>query len=151
MQAILTELEELPSDVQLAVYTRLLSGLTNKLTSTLVKNALAAAKVDQQTPKPKGTIRKATSAGQKATTESVPRANSMLRQLNDPFDPIEAWRRFGGSAAEMLDVLREEPQGVLEAMLRHHNMPPGPKPRGKSREKLAEAIALRLEQQFRGA
>jgi hypothetical protein len=74
----------------------------------------------------------------------------MLRQLNDPTDPIEAWRRFGGSAAQLLEVLRYEPVGVLERMVNHPNMPVGPKPKGKSAEKLAENISLRLEQYFLG-
>jgi hypothetical protein len=73
-----------------------------------------------------------------------------LRQLSDPEDPVEAWQRFGGSAAQLFQVLKGEPTGLLEAMLTHRNMPTGPKPRGKSREKLAENIAVRLEQQYRG-
>jgi hypothetical protein len=73
-----------------------------------------------------------------------------LRQLSDPEDPVEAWQRFGGSAAQLFQVLKGEPTGLLEAMLTHRNMPTGPKPRGKSCEKLAENIAVRLEQQYRG-
>jgi hypothetical protein len=63
---------------------------------------------------------------------------------------IEAWHRFGGSAAQLLEVLRYEPTGVLEMMVNHRNMPPGPKPKGKSAAKLAENISLRLEQYFLG-
>ena len=50
----------------------------------------------------------------------------------------------------MFDVLREEPTGLLNAMLSHRNMPPGTKPKSKAREKLAEAIAVRLEQHYVG-
>ena len=70
--------------------------------------------------------------------------------MDDPTDPVEAWNRFGGSAVQLLDVLRLEPTGVLEAMLAHRHMPTGSKPKGKSREKLAEAIAVRMEQFYRG-
>jgi hypothetical protein len=108
-----------------------------------------AAKVDQQAAKTKASTRKSASSSKNAK-EDVPRADSLLRQLADPVDPVEAWRRFGGSAAQLFDVLKGEPTGILEAMLTHRNMPAGPKPRGKSREKLAENIAVRLEQQYRG-
>jgi hypothetical protein len=74
----------------------------------------------------------------------------MLRQLNDPTVPIEAWRRIGGSVAQMLEVLRYEPGGVLERIVDHPNTTAGPKPRGMSAKKLAENISLRLEQHFLG-
>jgi len=155
VQAILGELEQLPPETQVAVYSRLLNGLATKLTSAVVTKSIAAAKVDQSAPaKPK--VTSARSGGAKASgrrktpVDDVPRADSMLRQLNDATDPIEAWDRFGGSAAQLFDVLKEEPTGVLEAMLRHRNMPPGTATRSKSREKLAENIAVRLEQHFRG-
>ena len=148
VQGILTELEQLPSDIQVAVYARLLNGLASKLTAAIIGKAIAAAKVDPVGVKPKPAS-KGRATGRKAVTEDVPRADSLLRQLDDPTDPVEAWNRFGGSAAQLLDVLRLEPTGVLEAMLAHQHMPAGPKPKGKSREKLAETIALRMEQHYR--
>lgn len=149
VQSILSELEQLPADVQLAVYTRLLSGLASKLTAAVVGKAITAAKVDPSAANAKPAS-KGRATGRKATAEEGPRQDSLLRQLNDPTDPIEAWNRFGGSAAQLLEVLRLEPTGVLEAMLTHRHMPAGQKPKGKSREKLAEAIAVRMEQFYRG-
>ena len=149
VQSILGELEQLPADVQLAVYTRLLNGLASKLTAAVVGKAVTAAKVDSLATKAKPAS-KGRTAGRKAAVDEGPRQNSLLRQLNDPTDPVEAWNRFGGSAAQLLEVLRLEPTGVLEAMLTHRHMPAGPKPKGKSREKLAEAIAVRMEQSYRG-
>ncbi len=155
VQAILGELEQLSPEIQLAVYSRLLNGLAAKLTAAVVTKAVTAARVDQQASgKSKATTARSSGAGKasgrQTKTEEPPRANSMLRQLNDATDPYEAWDRFGANAAQVLDVLREEPAGALEAMLSHRNMPPGPKPRSKSREKIAENIALRLEEHFRG-
>lgn len=151
IQSILAELEQLPPDVQVALYTRLLTGLATKLTSAVVAKAIAAAKTDAQSARPKPTGNKRQVAGgRKSPADDMPRADSLLRQLNDPADPLEAWQRFGANAVQVFDVLRQEPAGVLEAMLNHRNMPPGPKVRGKSREKLAEAIAVRLEQHMRG-
>lgn len=150
VQYILTELEQLPPDLQVAVYTRLLNGLASKLTAAVVGKAITAAKVEPSAANPKAASKGRTSARKAATVDNVPRADSLLRQLIDPTDPIEAWNRFGGSAAQLFEVLRLEPTGVLEAMLTHRHMPGGPKPRGKSREKLAEAIAMRMEQVYRG-
>lgn len=121
----------------------------------MVTKSIAAAKVDQAAAaKPKAGASRNNGAGlssrKSARTADVPRADSLLRQLNDATDPVEAWERFGGSAAQLFDVLKEESTGVLEAMLRRPNMPPGPKTRAKSREKLAENIALRLEKHFLG-
>jgi len=149
VQSILIQLENLAPDIQLAVCSRLLSGLATKLTAAQAKNAIAAAKVDQHAPKAKASTRKGATP-RKNAKDDVPRADSLLRQLADPEDPAEAWQRFGGSAAQLFDALKGEPTGILEAMLAHRNMPSGPKPRGKSREKLAENIAVRLEQKYRG-
>lgn len=150
VQIILSELELLPAEVQLAVYTRLLNGLTAKLTSAVVSKAITAAKTDTGSDRKKAGGGRGRSASRATANSDVPRADSLLRQLNDSTDPIEAWQRFGGSAADVFDVLKQEPTGALEAMLAHRNMPTGRKPRGKSREKLAEAIAERLERHFRG-
>jgi hypothetical protein len=149
VQSILAELEQLPPELQLAVYTRLLNGLASKLTAAVAGKALSAARVDPSVAKAKPAS-KGRATGRKAAAEDVPRQDSLLRQLDDPTDPVEAWQRFGGSAAQLFDVLRLEPTGVLEAMLAHRRMPAGPRPKGKSREKLAEAIAVRLEQSYRG-
>lgn len=149
VQSILTELESLAPDLQTEIYARLLRGLAAKLTASVATKALTAAKSEGQAPQPKAKPKVKKGTATPDGSFDVPRAHSMLRELNDPSDPIEAWHRFGESAADLLAVLKGEPLGVLDAMLLHPNMPPGPKVRGKSREKIAEAIALRLEQRFR--
>lgn len=143
----LAYLETLPPEVQAAVCARLLRGFASKLTSSIATKAITGAKAEglPTLPKPKNRARGVGSS----QDYDVPRAHSRLRQLEDPTDPMEAWQKFGQSAVDVLEILREEPTGVLEAMLRHPNMPPGPKVRAKSRDKIAEAIALRLEQHFR--
>jgi hypothetical protein len=73
---------------------------------------------------------------------------SQLLQLKDPGDPIEAWHHFGGTAESLRAVLYEEPIGYLRGMLMHPNMPPGPSPRGKSRQVLADNIVKRLDAHF---
>lgn len=148
VQMALAELEQLPQDVQLAISTRLLHGLASKLTASVVSKGITAARTEGQPAKPKTSTTKGRSSSRGSANDNVPRADSLLRRLSDPTDPIEAWQRYGGSAAQLYDVLREEPIGVLEQMLTHRNMPAGPKVRGKSRDKLAEAIATRLEQHF---
>ncbi len=149
-QAIFSQLEQLPPDVQLAVCTRLLGGLASKLTAATVAKAIVAAKEEPSSAKIRAPGGRRQAAARRSPSDDVPRADSRLRQLNDPTDPAEAWQRFGRNANEVFEILRQEPTGVLEAMLLHRNMPQGPKPRGKSREKLAETIAVRLEQHFRG-
>jgi hypothetical protein len=147
VQRVLKEIEMLSPEAQLAVYQRLLSGLASKLTASITSKSVTAAQTLDTTgakaPNRRG-------GGQRSTRMEVPRAEPMLRQLNDPTDPIEAWHRFGGSAAQLLEVLRYEPVGLLERMVNHPNMPAGPKPRGRSAQKLAENISLRLEQYFLG-
>jgi hypothetical protein len=147
IQRVLKDIESLSPEAQLALYQRLLGGLASKLTAAITSKSVTAAQTLDATGAKTPTRRGATA---RSTRVEVPRAESMLRQLHDPTDPMEAWRRFGGSAAQMLEVLRYEPVGVLERMVNHPNMPPGPKPRGKSAEKLAENISLRLEQYFLG-
>jgi hypothetical protein len=91
VQDFLAELEQLPPDVVLAVYTRLLTGLASKLTSAVVAKAVAAARVEpSSTAKARPTSR-GQASGRKAAANDVPRADSLLRQLNDPTDPMEAW------------------------------------------------------------
>lgn len=145
-QRFLAELEQAPPDVQAAVYARLLTGLASKITSAVATKAIGAARTEPSSGKLKSTAPK--SRAQKTKTAEYPRPDSQLRELSDSTDPVLAWQHFGGSAPALLNILREEPLGTLEAMLRHDRMPLGPKPRGKSREALAEAIVQRLEQQF---
>lgn len=147
VQEALTLLEQLEPEVQVIVYARLLHGLAAKLTSGVTGKALIAAKTDRAPAKTKPPA-KGKTGGRASATIDMPRADSLLRQLNDATDPIEAWLRFGSNAGDVFEVLKQEPSGVLEAMIAHHNMPQGPKPKGKSREKLAEAITLRLERHF---
>lgn len=145
VQHFLHELEQASSEVQAAVCARLLSGLASKMTSAVATKAVSSARAAPSLGKPKATGSKP--RAQKAKTPTYPRSDSRLRELADSTDPVLAWQHFGGSQA-LLDVLREEPLGTLEALLRHDHMPPGQKPRGKSREALAEVIVQRLEQQF---
>jgi hypothetical protein len=147
VQRVLKEIESLSPEAQLVLYQRLLGGLASKLTAAITSKSVTAAQT-LDAAGARAPARRA--AGARGARVEVPRAESMLRQLHDPTDPIEAWRRFGGSAAQMLEVLRYEPVGVLERMVNHPNMPAGPKPRGKSAEKLAENISLRLEQYYFG-
>jgi hypothetical protein len=151
VQRILVEVEQLPGEVQAALLVRLVNGLASKVTPAIASKAVTAARTEALPTRSKvnsGKLRTSTRAT--SSEPDVPRPDSQLRLLKDPTDPVEAWERFGGSAAQLFDVLREEPAGVLEAMLSHRRMPLGPKPRGKSREKIAEAIAVRMEQHFRG-
>lgn len=148
VQMVLAQLEQLPQDVQLAICTRLLSGLASKLTAPVVSKGITAARTEGQSAKSKASATRGRSSSRTPANDNVPRADSLLRQLNDPTDPIEAWQRFGGSAAQLFDVLKEEPTGVMDMMLTHRNMPAGPKVRSKDRKKIAEAIAVRLEHHF---
>jgi len=69
---------------------------------------------------------------------------SQLLTLNDASDPREAQQKFGSGDA-LYQVLRREPEGALELMLQHANMPPGPAPRGHTANVLARNIVQRLE------
>lgn len=143
VQRILTDLEQAPPEVQQAVIGRLLSGLAAKLPSGLPAKAIAAARDKPTGAKPKGAGGKGRGS-KKVAGEEFARIDSQLALLPDSTDPILAWQHFGGSAQALRDVLRYEPTGALEAMLRHDRMPPGPKPRGKSRQALVDAIVQRL-------
>jgi len=69
---------------------------------------------------------------------------SQLLTLTDASDPLEAQRTFGGGD-RLYQVLSQEPEGALELMLQHANMPPGPAPRGHTANVLARNIVQRLE------
>lgn len=143
IQRFLADLEQAPPEVQLAVIGRLLSGLAAKLPSSLAAKAIAAAREKPAGAKPKGAGGKGRGS-KKAEGEEFARIDSQLALLPDSTDPILAWQHFGGSAQTLREVLNYEPTGALEAMLRHDRMPPGPKPRGKSRQALVDAIVQRL-------
>ena len=147
VQKILADLEATSPEVQLAVCARLLVALAAKLTAASAAKAVSAARVDQ-----KATAQKALGSRSRGTSkkksEEFGRIESRLSQLPDPADPIAAWRYFGGNAEAVRTELRQEPAGVLQAMLRHDHMPEGPAPRGKSSTSLADAIAMRLERHF---
>lgn len=142
VQHLLAELEQAPAEVQSAVIARLLAGLAAKLPANLPAKVILAAKEGQSNAvKGTGNARGRT---KKPKGEAFARIDSQLALLPDSTDPILAWEHFGSNAQALLDVLRLEPTGALEAMLRHDRMPPGPKPKGRSREALATAIAERL-------
>lgn len=147
IQKILGDLEATEPEVQLAVCARLLVALAAKLTSASAAKAVSAARVDQ-----KATAQKVPSSRSRGTSkkksEEFGRIESRLSQLPDPADPIAAWHYLGGNAEAVQAELRQEPLGVLQAMLRHDHMPEGPAPRGKSSTNLADTIALRLERHF---
>ena len=142
VQHFLSELEEAPAEVQSAVIVRLLTGLAAKLPTNVSVKVIVAAKEGQ----PSGTKGTGGTKGRskKSKGEEFARIDSQLALLPDSTDPILAWQHFGSNAQTLLDVLRYEPTGALEAMFRHDRMPPGPKPKGRSRETLAKAIVERL-------
>ena len=147
VQRILAEIEDAAPEVQLTICSRLLAALAVKLPQTLAGKVISAAKE----PINSGSKKKATSTKSKSRAskgEEFARIDSQLGLLSDPTDPILAWNHFGGSALSVSDVLRQEPLGALEAMLKHDRMPPGPKPRGKTRQAIVDNIVQRLEAFF---
>ncbi len=68
---------------------------------------------------------------------------SRLSALDDPSDPLAALA-ICGSLDDLRIALAHEPLGVLQAMLRHPRLPPGPAPRGQTRAALSRAIVRRL-------
>lgn len=146
VQHFLAELEQASAEVQSAVIARLLAGLATKLPANLSAKVILAAKEGQPSAG-KGTG-SAKGRSKKAKGEEFARIDSQLALLPDSTDPILAWEHFGSNAQALLDVLRFEPTGALEAMLRHDRMPPGLKPKGRSRDALAKAIVERLASYF---
>ena len=147
VQQILADLEAAPQEVQLAVCARLLTAIGSKLTAATATKAVSAARVDPRAGTQKAPSGRSRGASKKKTAE-LGRIESRLSQLPDPSDPIAAWHVFGGNAEAVQAELRQEPLGVLQAMLRHDHMPAGPAPRGKSSASLADAIVQRLERHF---
>jgi hypothetical protein len=147
VREVLAELEQAPAEVQVAVCIRLLVALASKLTPALATKVVTAARAEPAAMGPKAKGAKG-SAAQATKSSTYPRPESQLRQLEDATDPMLAWHHFGRSGDALHAVLIQEPLGTLEAMLRHDHMPPGPKPKGKSRGALADAIVERLEQHF---
>ena len=143
---LLALIEEAPAEVQAELCSRLLSGIAAKITVAQATKAVSTARSDIVS-EPMPGQRPRNRAG-KRSIEVPPRLNSQLSYLSDPADPILAWHHFGANGTTLFEVLRLEPLGVLEAMLRHDHMPPGPKPRGKTRQAIAETIAQRLEEHF---
>ena len=142
VQHFLAELEQAPAEVQSAIITRLLAGLAAKLPANVSAKVILAAKEGQPTAA-KG-AGSAKGRSKKPKGEEFARIDSQLALLPDSTDPILAWEHFGSNAQALLDVLRFEPTGALEAMLLHDRMPPGPKPKGRSREALAKVIVERV-------
>lgn len=142
VQYFLAELEQAPAEVQSAVVARILAGLAAKLPANLPAKVILAAKEGQ--PSASKGANSAKGRSKKPKGEAFARIDSQLALLPDSTDPILAWEHFGSNPQALLDVLRLEPMGALEAMLRHDRMPPGPKPKGRSREALAMAIVERL-------
>jgi hypothetical protein len=142
VQHFLTELEQAPAEVQSAVIVRLLAGLATKLPANLPAKVILAAKEGQpNAAKGVGSVK---GRSKKPQGEAFARIDSQLALLPDSTDPILAWEHFGSNPQALFNVLRFEPTGALEAMLRHDRMPSGPKPKGRSREALAKAIVERL-------
>ena len=145
VREFLETLEHAPQEVQIAVCTRLMQSLAAKLTASQITKAISVAKeppAASKRPAPRARNARA------PRSERFARIDSQLGQLSDPTDPLLAWQRFGRNATSLYEVLRYEPLGVLEAMLVHDHIPPGPKPRGKSREILATAIVQRFDASF---
>lgn len=147
VQRILGDLEAAAPEVQLAVYSRLLTALAGKLTAGNATKAITAAKVDPRTTQQKQAPARGRGNNRNKGSE-LGRIESRLSQLADPTDPIAAWHLFGANADSVRAELKQEPVGVLQAMLRHDNMPPGSASRGRSSTSLADTITLRLERFF---
>jgi hypothetical protein len=145
VQRILGDLEAAAPEVQLAIYTRLLIALAGKLTAANATKAITAAKVDPLATQQKQAPSRSR-GGARKKSEELGRIESRLSQLADPTDPIAAWHLFGASADSVRAELKLEPVGVLQALLRHDNMPPGLALRGETSASLADAITKRLEQ-----
>jgi hypothetical protein len=145
VREFLEALETAPQEVQVAVCSRLMQSLAAKLTASQITKAISVAKeppAAAKRPAPRARNARA------PRSERFARIDSQLGQLSDPTDPLLAWQHFGRNATSLYEVLRYEPLGVLEAMLLHDHIPPGPKPRGKSREILAIAIVQRFDAGF---
>ncbi len=138
-QQLLAELEAAPPEVQLAVVARLMAGVAAKMASGLASKAIDAAKT------PPGSLKPAKKKA--AKKDDLPSLEPQLQKLNDPFDPIEAWEKLGGVEG-LKKILPYEPTGILETMLRHPNMPAGPKPKSNARASIAKNIIERLEAYF---
>lgn len=144
VQRILSDLEAATPEVQLAVCTRLLTAVAGKLTAANATKAVMAAKVDPRTTQQRQAPSRSRGSARKKS-EELGRIESRLSQLADPTDPIAAWHLFGANSDSVRAELKQEPVGVLQAMLRHDNMPSGSAPRGRSSASLADTIASRLE------
>lgn len=144
VQRILSDLEANSQEVQYAVCSRLLTALAAKLTPASATKAVSAARTDPNSAQRKTTGGR-TRGGSRGKSGDPGRIESRLSQLADPADPIAAWSYFGGTAEGVRAELKQEPVGVLQAMLRHDRMPPGPAPRGTSSASLANTIVARLE------
>ena len=144
IQRILTELETMVPEVQGRFCSRLLIAIAEKITPAVSGKAIAHAKLlpndtnQKAATKPKNT---------KSKKDFRTHLESLLLTLSDSADPLEAWDHFGG-ADQLYQILREEPEGSLELMLQHHNMPGGTKPRGKTSDALAKSIVQRLNIHF---
>lgn len=149
VQRILAELEATSQEVQYAVCARLLTALAAKLTPASAAKAVSSARTDPNITKQKTAGGRARGGGKGKSGDSG-RIESRLSQLPDPADPIAAWSYLGGTAEAVRAELKQEPVGVLQAMLRHDRMPPGPAPRGTSSASLANAIVARLERNVSG-
>jgi hypothetical protein len=84
-------------------------------------------------------------ASRSARRDDAAILTSELSALDDPSDPLAALQACGSLAA-LGATLSGEPLGVLQAMLRHPSLPPGPAPRSQTRAALARAIVQRLAQ-----
>lgn len=133
VQRILAVFGAAAPEVQTLVMTRLLSGLAAKLPSGAATKAIEVAKVPPGQKPPR----------RERVKPPEPNYEPQLKKLDDPFDPLEAWEKLGG-APGLQTILPYEATGILEAMLRHPNMPPGPKPKSSAKPTLAKTIIARL-------
>lgn len=145
-ERMLRAIAALPPEGQALLLARLLGGMAGAVTPSAAGKAVAAALSPEPEPptssaSPRSRAR--AKAGQARAGRSEPALESPLADLRDRFDPYEAWERFP-DAEQLLGVLRGEPVGILEAMLRHPRLPAGKPPRGKSAAALAACIVQRI-------
>jgi hypothetical protein len=118
---------------------RLFQGMVSKVNATLSEGLIKAALSQTAPTKPSGS----TGAGRKIK----PWPGAGRRELKDVFDPLEGWNHFGQDA--FYRVLYFEPVPILQMILAHPNMPPGPDPRKKATSAtIAKLIIERLEKHF---
>ncbi len=138
VERVLRQVAALSPEAQALLLSRLLAGLSRGVTPGAAGTAITEA----LSPAPGAMAARAATRGARSG-RAEPTLESPLADMRDRFDPLEAWERFP-DPERLLAVLRSEPAGILEAMLRHPRLPAGKAPRGKSAGALAACIVQRI-------